>query len=81
MRFKIRVGAVTDIISDIHDFDFGAFASPEEALAALAGLADEAADEIERHRRLLRVALDARLEDEAPSDGWYDSAREALGDE
>jgi hypothetical protein len=45
---------VSDIVADIHDFDLGAFASPEEALAALAGLADDAADEIERLRGLLR---------------------------
>jgi len=49
---------MTDIVTDIHDFDLGAFASPEEALAALAGLADDAADEIERLRKALQSSCD-----------------------
>jgi hypothetical protein len=69
---------VSDIVAASHDFDLGAYATPEEALAALAGLADDAADDIERLRELLREELSvpwrrSRVE-------WYYRVREALGE-
>ena len=52
---------MTDIVTDIHNFDLGAFETPEKALAQLACLADDAADEIERLRQGEKAA-DAEIE-------------------
>jgi hypothetical protein len=72
---------VSDIVADIRDFDLGAFASPEEALAALAGLADDAADEIERLRGLLQEQLACQEGELKAQQQMVREAAQALNDE
>jgi hypothetical protein len=72
---------VTDIVSDIHAFDLGAFASPEEALAALACLADDSAEEIERLRYLLQEQLACQEGELKAQQQMVREAAQALNDE